>query len=130
MSRRAFSVMEMVVASAVFVVSVLVLFGIFPISARSVRQAEQRLMAAHIADNRLELCRSMAFANINNQAPQITTVLFRHQDELVTQEYTMEQAVTTTASPNLKNIEIIVRWKSDNRDQELRLETQVASLVP
>jgi Tfp pilus assembly protein PilV len=129
MKRRAVSVIEMVVAAAVFAVSVLVLFGIFPISARSVRQAEQRLMAAHIADNRLELCRSMAFANINPQPPQTTTVLFRHQDELVTQEYSMEQAVSNV-SPSLKNVEVIVRWKSDNRDQELRLETQVASLVP
>ena len=130
MKQRGFSVIEMVVAASVFIISVLVLFGIFPISARSVSQAEQRLMATHIADNRLQLFRSTAFANISSQPPQVTTVLFRHQDELVTQEYSMEQVVTTPTSPNLKNIEVIIRWHSDNRDQELRLETQIASLTP
>lgn len=130
MKRRAFSVLEMVVAAAVFIVSVLALFGVFPISARAGRQAEQRLMATHLADNRLELLRSTAFANINPQAPQIITVLFRHQDDLISQEYEVEQLVTSPTNPQLKSIEVIVRWKSDNRNQELRLETQIANLNP
>ena len=126
---KAFSVMEVVVASAVFAISVLVLFGIFPISARSVRQAEQRMMASHLADNRLQLCRSSAFSDLQDQAPQLNTVLFRHQDEVVTGEFRVQQVVTDL-TPKLKNVEVIVRWDSDRRHQELRLETQVASLLP
>ncbi len=121
--------MEVVVAAAVFVISVLVLFGIFPISARAVRQAEQRLMASHLADNRLALCRSSAFADLKNQSAQSNTVLFRHQDEMVTEEFQLEQRVTDL-TPKLKNIEVIVTWESDRRHQELRLETQIASLQP
>jgi len=127
--KRAFSVMEVMVSAAVFIVSVLVLFGIFPISARSVRQAEQRTMASHLADNRLALCRSSAFSDIQNQAPQVSTVIFRHQDEVVTEEFQVEQVVTNL-TPKLKNIEVIVRWDSERRHQELRLETQIASLLP
>ncbi len=127
--KRAFSVMEVVVASAVFILSVLVLFGIFPISARAVRQAEQRLMAEHLADNRLTLCRSSAFVDLKNVAPQLNTVLFRHQDEVVSQDFTLEQKVTNVTA-KLKNIEVIVSWDSERRHQELRLETQIADLQP
>lgn len=126
---RAFSVMEVIVAAAVFVVSVLVLFGIFPIAARAGRQAEQRLMASHLANNRLTLCRSSAFPDLQNQAPQVNTVIFRHQDEMVSEEFNVEQKVTNI-TPKLKNIEVIVTWDSDRRHQELRLETQIASLQP
>lgn len=121
--------MEVIVAAAVFVVSVLVLFGIFPISARAVRQAEQRLMASHLADNRLTLCQSSAFTDLRDQAPQTHLVDFRHQNESVTEEFTVEQKVTDL-TPRLKNIEVIVRWDSERRHQELRLETQIASLLP
>ena len=127
--KRAFSVIEVLVSAAVFITSVLVLFGIFPISARSVRQAEQRTMASHLADNRLQLCRSSAFGDIHNLAPQISTVIFRHQDEVVTEEFRVQQVVTNV-TPKLKNIEVIVRWDSERRHQELRLETQIASLLP
>ena len=127
--KRAFSVIEVLVSAAVFITSVLVLFGIFPISARSVRQAEQRTMASHLADNRLQLCRSSAFGDIQNLAPQISTVIFRHQDEVVTEEFRVQQVVTNV-TPKLKNIEVIVRWDSERRHQELRLETQIASLLP
>jgi Tfp pilus assembly protein PilV len=121
--------MEVIVAAAVFVVSVLVLFGIFPISARAMRQAEQRLMASHLADNRLALCRSSAFSDLQDQAPQANLVDFRHQDEVVSEEFMVEQKVTDL-TPKLKNIEVIVTWDSDRRHQELRLETQIASLQP
>ena len=121
----------MVVAAAIFVVSVLVLFGIFPITARSVHQAEERLMASHLAENRLELCRSTAYLNLKPLPPELTTVIFRHQGELVTQEYSVEQRVTPIGTPDrLRNVEVIVSWKSNNRTQELRLETQFASLSP
>jgi len=121
--------MEMVVAAAVFIISVLVLFGIFPISARSVRQAELKQMATHIADNRLELCRSTAFTDLQSLPPQITPVTFRHQGEEVTEEFSMEQVVTSP-NPSLKNVEVIVRWTSERRNQELRLESQFAKLTP
>lgn len=121
--------MEVVVASAVFVVSVLVLFGIFPISARAVRQAEQRLMAEHLADNRLTLCRSSAFADLKDIAPQVNTVFFYHEDESVSQDFSLEQKVANV-TPKLKNIEVIITWDSERRHQELRLETQIADLQP
>lgn len=127
--RRAFSIMEVIVAAAVFVVGVLVIFGIFPLTARSVRQAEQRLMASHLANNRLTLCRSTAYNDLANLPGQLIPVEFRHQGEVYTQEYVVEQKVTNPATL-IKNVEVVVTWKSDNRDQELRLETQFASLDP
>lgn len=121
--------MEMVVAAAVFAVSVLVLFGIFPITARSVAQAEQRLMANHLAANRLEMVRTSAFNNVVSTPPQTAVVVFRHHDETDEQEFEVEQVVTPSgADSGLKNVEVIVRWKYQNRNQELRLETQIASL--
>jgi len=121
--------MEMVVAAAVFAISVLVLFGIFPITARSVAQAEQRLMANHLAANRLEMARTSAFNNVISTAPQTAVVIFRHHDESVEQEFDVEQVVTPSgADPGIKNVEVIVRWKYQDRNQELRLETQIASL--
>lgn len=121
--------MEVIVAAAVFVISVLVLFGIFPISARAVRQAEQRLLASHLADNRLTLCQSSAFADLIDQPPQLNSFLVRHQDGVFSQEFLLEQKVTEI-TPKLKNIEVIVTWESDRRHQELRLETRIASLQP
>lgn len=130
--RRAFSIIEMLVASGVFVVSVLVLFGIFPISARSVRQAEHRLMAVHLASNRLELIRAQSLDRLQSEPPVEATVTFRHQGEVVTQLYEIEQVVTPPLSANakLRQVRVIVRWDADNRKQELKMETQVASLAP
>lgn len=126
---RAFSILEMVVAAAVFAISVLVLFGIFPITARSVSQAEQRLLANHLASNRLELLRTSAFDGIQDQLPQAVAVEFVHNKEVIELEYQVEQKVVTAAAdPGLKNVEVIVRWHFRKRDQELRLETQVARL--
>ena len=127
--KRAFSVMEVVVAAAVFIISVLVLFGIFPISARAIRQSEQRLMAEHLADNRLTLCRSSAFSDLKNIAPQVIPATFRHQDTLDTVEYSVEQKVVDVTA-KLKNVEVIVSWDKERRHQELRLETQIADLRP
>lgn len=127
--KRAFSVMEVVVAAAVFIISVLVLFGIFPISARAMRQAEQRLMAEHLADNRLTLCRSSAFSDLKNIPAQVNEVFFRHQDQVESEQFSVEQKVTNV-TPKLKNIEVIVTWDSERRHQELRLETQIADLQP
>lgn len=121
--------MEVVVAAAVFVISVLVLFGIFPISARAMRQAEQRLFAEHLANNRLTLCRSSAFSDLKAIPPQLSQAIFRHQDQIDTQDFSVEQKVTNV-TPKLKNIEVIVTWDADRRHQELRLETQIADLQP
>jgi Tfp pilus assembly protein PilV len=122
----------MLVASGVFVVSVLVLFGIFPISARSVRQAEHRLIAVHLASNRLELVRGQSPERLQSEPPAVSTVSFRHQGELVTQAYEIEQVVTPPLSANakLREVRVIVRWEADNRKQELKMETQIASLAP
>lgn len=130
--RRGFSIIEMLVACAVFAVSILVLFGIFPISARSVRQAEHRLMAVHLASNRIELVRAMNVDRLRSEPPVSATVTFRHQGEVIAQEYEIEQIVTPppSAGAKLREVRIVVSWKADNRKQTLKMETQVASLEP
>lgn len=128
---RAFTVTEMVVAAAVFITAVLVLFGIFPISARSVSQSEQRLMAVHLASSQLELARAINPERLRDEGPYTTTVRFLHQGKTVTQEYSLEQRVTpATANAPLRNVTVVVSWHADNRDQQVQMETQFARLQP
>jgi Tfp pilus assembly protein PilV len=126
---RGFSVLEVVVAATLFTISVLALFGVFPLSARAVRQAEERNLASHLANNRLVLARSSSFGSLGSRSPENVTVDFIHQGATHTQIFEVEQVVNSL-SPKLKNVAALVRWSSDNRNQELQLETQVADFAP
>lgn len=126
---RGFSVLEVVVAATLFTISVLALFGVFPLSARAVRQAEERNLASHLANNRLVLARSSSFVSLISRSPENVTVDFVHQGSTHTQVFEVEQVVNSL-TPKLKNIVVWVRWSSDSRSQELQLETQVADFAP
>lgn len=118
-------------AAAIFAVSLLAIFGIFPLTARSVRQAERRSAALQLAQGEIERMRARNLAVVRSQAPVDVPVEFTHHGEPVQETFSVEQVVNPdNATAPLKTVTLVVRWRADNRNQELRLETQLARREP
>ncbi len=126
--RRGFSVMEMLVAAAVFASSVMILLGIFPLSARAVRQSQLNLIATHLAENQLETARARSYeALFTETLPPIPFTLKVNGTDLnVTYTVTMD---VTEVNPGLKSVRVTVSWFWEF-DRNLTLETEIARTSP
>lgn len=126
--RRAFSVMEMLVAAAVFASSVMILLGIFPLSARAVRNSQLNLIATHLAENQLEIARARSYeALFSESSPAIPFTLKVNGTDLnVTYNLTMD---VQEVNPGLKSVRVTVSWFWEF-DRNLTLETEIARTSP
>ena len=118
-------------AAAIFSIALLSIFGIFPLTARSVRQAERRSAALQLAQGEVERLRAKNLSLVRSQSPLDVPVDYTHHGEQVQETFSVETIVNpdnNTAA--LKTVTLVVRWRAENRDQELRLETQFARREP
>ncbi|MCE7870499.1 hypothetical protein DYH09_09005 [bacterium CPR1] len=120
--------MEMLVAAAVFASSVMILLGIFPLSARAVRQSQLNLIATHLAENQLETARARSYeALFTESLPAIPFTLKVNGTDLnVTYNVTMD---VTEVNPGLKSVRVTVSWHWEF-DRNLTLETEIARTAP
>lgn len=123
--------MEVIMAAAIFSIALLAIFGIFPLTARSVRQAERRSAALQLAQGELERLRARNLSLVRSQAPLDLPVDYTHHGEPVQEIFSVETIVNPdNPTAPLKTVTLVVRWRVENRDQELRLETQLARREP
>ncbi len=120
--------MEMLVAAAVFASSVMILLGIFPLSARAVRNSQLNLIATHLAENQLEIARARSYeALFSESSPSIPFTLKVNGTDLnVTYNLTMD---VQEVNPGLKRVRVTVSWFWEF-DRNLTLETEIARTAP
>ena len=123
------TIMEIVVAAALFSISMLVLLGIFPLSARAVRKAEVRTIAVHLAENQMERARSISFSAVGNVPAYSSSADIVNNSLTETIDFTIAQTVTDLGS-GLKHTIVNVSWRRENQDQSVFLETDFASTQP
>lgn len=121
--------MEMLVAAAVFASSIMVLLGIFPLSARAVRQSQLTLIATHMAELQLETARARSYEALADEAIPSLPVVLKLNDKDLTVDYRVSMKVVETA-PGLKHVTATVAWKWESEDKTLTLETEIARTQP
>lgn len=135
-ARRGFSgtdggltVIETMVAVALFAVAVVALIGIYPASVRASRQAHGHLVAANLAEKEIEFSRAMEFDAIETRDEEYNLV-FESNGASTTVEFETETTVTEIRD-GLKQIRVLVRWNGlDRMNRSLEMETYVARLSP
>lgn len=126
--QRAFSVLEMLVAAAVFASSVMILLGIFPLSTRAVRSSELTLIATHMAEFQLETARARSYDSLFDETGPALPVTLTLNGIDTTVDYTVSMQVQEVA-PGLKHVTATVVWYWET-DHTLKLETEIARLAP
>ncbi|MEW6279972.1 MAG: hypothetical protein AB1758_15185 [Candidatus Eremiobacterota bacterium] len=128
---RGLTVVEMLIAAALFAVSLMIMLGVFPVSARAVRKSQETLIATHLAETQLELARAGSFGNLASFSPQTTTVVVTHNGVDIDYAFEVEQQVSDFGTDSgLKTVVVLVRWASDRQQRTLRMETQIARTIP
>ncbi|MDQ7822336.1 MAG: prepilin-type N-terminal cleavage/methylation domain-containing protein [Candidatus Eremiobacteraeota bacterium] len=62
--RRGFSLIELLIAIAIFLTSFCMIIGVFPVTFRSIQMAKNQMLATHFAEERIEYVKGMEFASI------------------------------------------------------------------
>ena len=119
----------MIVAAALFSISLLVLLGIFPLAARAVRKAEVRTIATHLAESQLERTRSTSFVSVADVPAYPVSVDIVNNNNTERVDFSVTQSVTPVASGH-KHVRVAVQWKREDQVQTAYLETDVASTLP
>ena len=126
---RGMTVIETLVAVALFTGAVVVVIGVFPASVRALRQSHSHLVAATLAEKELEFCRAQDYDALEN----------RDESYSLTQE---RSGISTTITyrthleisllrQGLKRVLVTVEWKdTEQMQRQLRMETYVARLAP
>lgn len=128
-AKRGLTVIEMLVAAALFAASFMILIGAFPLAARAIRLAQVRNIAHHLAQSRLERLNVAAYADVAAGGPEGIDVTVINNGISETIPFSLTQDVTVV-STGLKHVRVTLRWTRDSRDQSLFLETDVAKYAP
>ncbi len=127
--RRGLTVIEMLVAAALFAASFMILIGAFPLAARAIRLAQVRNIAHHLAQSRLERLNVSAYADVAPGGPEGIDVTVINNGVAETIPFSLTQDVTVVNS-GLKHVKVTLNWTRDSRNQSLFLETDVAKYAP
>lgn len=126
--RRGLSLLELMVALAVFAVAFLMLLAVFPTAARAVRQGEDRMVATFLAERRLEELRAADFDTVVDGFAEVPVESSNAGvANLVT--YTVQTDVENVAGfePDLKSVRVVVSWNGE-RARWVEVTTYVARL--
>lgn len=124
--RSGFSLIEVLIATAVFSVAFLALIGLFPTTQRTSRQAQYQLLANHVGETQMEQAMYAPFDSLVSTAPQTQVLTTRTNGTQQVWSFTYQLTVTPNANgnPSLKDVRCRVTW-TDDRLRYLDLETLV-----
>lgn len=126
--RRGLSLLELMIALAVFAVAFLMLLAVFPTAARAVRQGEDRMVATFLAERRLEELRAADFDTLVDAFEEVPVDSSNAGiANLVT--YTVQTDVENVPGfePDLKSVRVVVSWNGE-RARWVEVTTYVARL--
>lgn len=127
--KRGLTVIETLIAATVFLTAIVVLVGLFPSSARAVRQAQGHTLATHFAERELEICRAQSFDTL---ADRTNTYTLEVENNGATEQLTFDTEITINdVRPGLRRIVVTVNWLgTDYFNRKIEMETYAADLVP
>lgn len=119
------SLLELLVAVAVFAVAFVMLLTAFPTAARAVRQGQDYINATFLAERCLEQVRSQAYDDVvdGTYTVQVTT---NNQGVELKQDFSV-QTLVSEPQTNLKRVRVLVSW-SGERARHVEVFTDVARL--
>lgn len=128
--RRGLTVVEVLVAVALFASAIVVLLAVFPMSTRAARQSQAQLVATHLVQRELEICRTTSYDQLQSRTPPALSMSKDHNGTEVTIDYQLEVTVLETR-PGLKHVRVEALWYApDENERRFSLETDVAKLTP
>ncbi len=129
MRPRGLTIIEMLIAATVFIVAIVTLIGIFPVSARSAQQSHAHLVATNLAEKELELSRAMDFLAVADRDK--TYRLHQESGGFAREEIYQVTVRVREIRSGLKSVLVTVKWDQDkNIPRNLSMETFVARLTP
>lgn len=119
------TLVEILVALSITVVSVLALYAVFTSSMRINLHTKYKATAYHIASQEMEIIRSTAFSSLSNQnkGPFIGTVSGLEKLPSPTTELTIENY---QGDSNIKKVTVDVSWQQETTSKKVNLVTLVS----
>lgn len=123
-TRRGLTLIEVIVALALFVIATLAMMSIWPVQARAVDLARNVLTATEIGERELEAVLAPGFPQVVNRSGS-QTVMASVDGNPATATFTYTLTVTSV-STFLKDVIVRVEWTEGGVKHEVALETLVA----
>jgi len=133
---KGFSVIELLIALAIFVTSFCMIIGIFPVTFRSIQMSKNFLLATNLAEQKMEYAKSLPFSDIdtthlaNESITMFSTVNGVQQTLRFTCNYQLS-APSSTSDPyygQIKYITVMVTWQYGVQQEYIKLQSSVAKL--
>lgn len=123
------TVIETMVAVALFAVAIVAVIGIYPASARAARQANGQLVAANLAEKELEFSRAQDYPALEDRDDSYQLTV--ESNGALTSTTYLTKVRVTELRPGVKRLMVSVTWSGGDRvDRKLEMETYVANLAP
>ncbi|HIB68775.1 MAG TPA: hypothetical protein EYO33_27715 [Phycisphaerales bacterium] len=120
--RRAFSVIEVIVAFGLLSIMVAIFFNLIPSSTLASLRAENRLSASNIAQNELETLRSGAFSDLAAANGRVRT---ERRGSTQFKVETQVEDIAGTRSDYIKLAKVKVTWAERQKNQSLSYELRI-----
>lgn len=117
--------MELLIALAIFATALLVIIGLFPMAARAVKQAQGITIATDLASRRMEELLAVPFDQLQSDLSSVTMAA-RSAGHPTAVDYSV-QTVVIDLEPDLKQVDVIVSWTTDQA-RMVRLQTYQVKL--
>lgn len=133
---KGFSIIELLIALAIFVTSFCMIIGIFPVTFRSIQMSKNYLLATNLAEQKMEYAKSLVFTDIDTtHLPNETITIFSTVNGVQqTLRFTCNYQInvpTDATSPyygQIKYITCQVSWEYRSQVEYVRLQSSVAKL--
>jgi len=124
--RRAFTLLETTLATALLCGLMLFLFNLYPASAMSIRQSQDQLTAESVGQSLLDDYKAASFASLKPGRTALAKVIYSGS------EYYPEAEIFAVGDDpdSLKGLRITVRWQSPRGPRTESYETVLANLDP
>lgn len=129
MRARGLTIIETMIAVALFATALIAMIGVYPTSARAARQAQGHLVATNLAEKELEFSRAMDYDAIEDRQDQYT---LDFESNGAPNQITFDTDIKVQElRTGLKLVTVRVDYQgSDNLNRRIVMETCVARLSP
>lgn len=130
------SLIEVLIALAIFVTSVLAIYGIFPMAMKAVNQGENNLLANQVAKKELEYVKTLSWDQLDNEneavssrTPTMVTTTVNGVPRTVSFEPVIRIDPLPDDPTNIKIVRVQVKWTigspSGNKIMHVDMETLI-----
>lgn len=123
-----FSLVELIIGLLIFLSSILLLLGAFPISIRAITKGRYVLLATHLAEQKMEYIKSLSYDEIYQGNPNLATVsttMTSTVDGVESLNEFTEQVSVATVQTGLKQVKVQVSWQENRRVRYVMIESLV-----